>query len=531
MTDDGKAAVRDGGSAIRSIVIVGGGTAGWMAACLLAKRLDRQDVSITVIESHMIGTVGVGEATVPAIRDYFRAIDLDEMEVLRETGGTIKLGIEFRDWLRPGHRFFHPFGLYGLSSRGVPFHQYWLKCLHAGDERPLEDYSLCSELARRGLFMPPVDNPVNELGVFNWAVHFDASLFARQLKTHGTARGVRLVDDVIVDVRLDPASGHVRDVVTEGGQSVAGDLFIDCSGFRALLIGKALNTPWVDWRDLLPCDRAVAMPCALDPALDFPYTVSTARPAGWQWRIPLQHRVGNGYVYSSAHLSDDEAIADLRGRLEGEALGEPNLIRFSAGHRVHFWNGNCVAVGLAAGFLEPLESTSITLIQTAVEKLIDLFPDTGFDPALAAEYNRATTLEFERIRDFLILHYLGNRRLGEPMWDALRAASPPDRLAHKLRLFQARGKLVRYEWEAFLDPSWLSMYAGFGMLPNRHDPMADHFTDAEIASALDRMREAIGAASAHAMPHGAFIARHAAARTSAQTHPPQNTHMEKVLHG
>lgn len=493
--------------AIRSVVVAGGGTAGWMAATYLAARLEGRGITITVLESHEIGTIGVGEATVPAIRDFFRMIGLHDFDVLRATGGTPKLGIDFAGWAGEDRRFFHPFGLYGLSSRGVPFHQYWLKLAKAGLDRDLGDYSLCTEMACNGAFMLPVDNPVNDLAVFDWAVHFDASRFAAMLRDLGQQRGVRLIDDVITRAVRDGETGHITSLETRGGLSIAGDLFIDCTGFRALLLGEAKGSAWVDWTDMLPCDRAVAMPCAASGGFDQPYTTSTARKAGWQWRIPLQHRVGNGYVYSSAHISDDEAAATLRAHLEGEALAEPNLIRFGAGHRREFWRGNCIGVGLAAGFLEPLESTSITLIQTALEKLVDLFPNCACDPALADEFNRATTLEYERIRDFLILHYHANGRHGEALWDHMRAAPPPEKLAHKLSLWRARGKLVRYEWEAFFDPSWLSMYAGFGIMPAAHDPMADHFTDQQVVEALDHMREAIRAAAAHARPARDFLAR------------------------
>lgn len=507
----------DAPGAIRSVLIAGGGTAGWMAATYLAARLQGTGVAITVLESSAIGTVGVGEATVPAIRDFFRAIGLHDFDVLRATGGTPKLGIDFHDWAGEGTRFFHPFGLYGLPSRGVPFHHYWLKLARAGDRRDLGDYSLCTEMARGGNFMLPVDHPVNDLATFNWAVHFDAARFAAMLRDHGQRQGITRIDDIITHVARDAQSGHIAAVETQGGLALTADLFIDCTGFRSLLLGQAMGSAWVDWTNLLPCDRAVAMPCASAGAFDRPYTTSTAREAGWQWRIPLQERVGNGYVYASACLSDDEAVSILRGSLEGEALAEPNLIRFGAGHRRAFWSGNCVGLGLAAGFLEPLESTAITLIQTGLEKLVDLFPDRACSPALASEFNRATTLEYERIRDFILLHYHGNRRHGQPLWDDMRAAALPDKLAHKLDLWRARGKLVRYEWEAFLDPSWLSMYAGFGLMPAAHDPLADYFDTAQMADALDHMREAIRAAAAHARPARDFLARLAGAAMPAGT--------------
>jgi len=491
-------------TALRSIVIVGGGTAGWMAATLLARRLAGQPIRITVVESSAIRTVGVGEATVPGIRDFFREIGVTEQEVMAAAHGTAKLGIEFVDWKRSGERFFHPFGLYGMRSRGVAFHQYWYKLRAGGHAAPISDYCLATALAERNLFMLPTDRPVHDLLFYDWAVHFDAGLYAHFLAAKAVEWGVEHVDATITNVRLDGETGYIAAVDTECGKSIEGDLFIDCSGFRALLIGGALGVPYEDWSNLLPCDRAVAMPCVRQGPLT-PFTRSTALAAGWQWRIPLQHRVGNGYVYASDHLSDDEAVATLRARLEGEALAEPNLIRFRTGRRTAFWQGNCVALGLAAGFMEPLESTSITLIQTGIEKLLALLPDRTFDPALAQEYNRTTALEYERIRDFLLLHYVANDRRGEALWDRCRQTALPDPLAHKLRLFRARGHLVRYEWESFQDPSWLSMYAGFGIDPAAHDPLADHFSPADLEAAFARMKASIAQAVALAEPHEAFL--------------------------
>jgi len=430
---------------------------------------------------------------------------------MQATNGTVKLGIEFEDWRHGGHRFFHPFGLYGAPSRGVQFHQYWLKMRAAGRETPLADYCLCSALAEANLFMPPPEAPQGDLGVFDWAVHFDASLFARFLSARARAAGVAHIDAKIEGVRLDDANGNIAALVLEGGGEIAGDLFIDCTGFRSLLVGQALGVPFVDWTHILPCDRAVAMPCARSGPLT-PYTRATALAAGWQWRIPLQSRVGNGYVYASRHISDDEAVATLRARLEGEALGEPNLIRFTTGKRAQVWARNCIALGLASGFLEPLESTSITLIQTGIERLIDFFPDRHFDPALAEEYNRIATQEYERIRDFLLLHYWGNGRHGEPMWDAVRAAGLPEPLDRKLRLWRSRGRFVRYLWESFGDPSWLSLYVGLGIIPEHYDPLGDFFSEDDLDSAFAKMREAIARAKALAMPHEEFIAAHCRAQ-------------------
>ncbi|WP_240320888.1 tryptophan halogenase family protein [Sphingomonas crusticola] len=496
---------------IRSIVIVGGGTAGWMAAAALVGRFERQPIKITVVESPEIRTVGVGEATVPGIRDFFRDLGVSEAEVMRASQGTVKLGIDFVDWSAPGESFFHPFGLYGAPSRGVAFHHFWQKARLAGERHPIGDYSLATAMAKANRFMPRLDKPSGDLGVFDWAVHFDAGRFAQFLAGYSTKRGVTHVEGMVRNVHRNGESGLITELELNDGRILAGDLFIDCSGFRALLIGQTMGERYVDWTDLLPCDRAVAIPCRGGPGPLTPYTRSTARAAGWQWRIPLQHRVGNGYVYSSRHLSDDEAVATLRGSLEGEPLAEPNMLRFTTGHRTRFWSGNCVALGLAAGFLEPLESTSITLIQTGIEKLIELFPDKSFQPALADEFNRTTILEYERIRDFLLLHYWANGRHGEPMWDECRTLALPDGLARKLSLFQARGKLVRYTWETFHDPSWISMYAGFGITPDRYDPLADFFSNEEVRDALWRMRETVNGLATAAPLHDQFIAANCAA--------------------
>ncbi len=491
---------------IRSIVIVGGGTAGWMAATYLARRLAHLRIAITVVDSAAIGTVGVGEATVPAIRDFLAAIELSEIEVLRETGGTIKYGIRFDGWSTPGDAFFHPFGLYGVPARGVAFHHFWLKLRAAGDTTPLSAYCLATQLAERGLFLPPSDRPANDLGVFNFAVHFDASKFAAMLRRLALANHVDHIDGRIDRVEQD-ADGRIDAVTLADGRRIEGDLWIDCSGFRSLLLGETLGVPYVDWRQWLPVDRAVAIPCESANPDPRPMTTATARAAGWQWHIPLRHRVGNGYVYCSDHIDDAAAEEVLIGSLEGTPLAQPNRLRFTTGHRARFWEKNVVALGLSSGFLEPLESTSITLIQSGLERFVALFPDRDFDPRLAATFNRQSRLEFERIRDFLLLHYRANGRVGEPFWDRMRAIAPTEGLQIKLDAWRSGGEFVRNEWDTFQDPSWLSMYAGFDDLPRRHSPLADQFAVDDLTATMARMRAAIDTTLAHGESHAAFLAR------------------------
>lgn len=494
---------------IRRLVIVGGGTAGWMAAASFAHYFSSKGLSITLIESADIGTVGVGEATIPAIRDFYRSLGMDEFELMRATRATVKLGIEFRDWSRPGAAFIHPFGLFGLPARDVAFHQYWLKLRQLGDTTPFGAYSLAIELCRQNRFTRPHPNPESPLSVFDWALHFDATLFARHLREYALARGVTRIDARVVDVTLRGEDGFIDSLTLAGGERIGGDLFIDCSGFRGLLIEGALEAGYEDWSHWLPCDRAIAVPCGSAGPLT-PYTCATALEAGWQWRIPLQHRLGNGYVFCSEFLSEDEATGRLLGNLQGPPLAEPNVLRFTTGIRKKVWSRNCVALGLAAGFLEPLESTSISLIETGIEKLRRLFPDCSFDPALSEEFNRTTRLEFERIRDFLIAHYRFSSREDTAFWRYCRTLPMPPSLEHKLRLFKARGHLVRYEWETFQDPSWLAIYTGFGVLPESYDPLADHFDATELRRIFIGMRSSIEQAARAAPTHAEFIARHCA---------------------
>lgn len=492
--------------AIRNIVIVGGGTAGWMAAAALARHLASADVAITVVESSEIGTIGVGEATIPTIRRFYAQLGLTDQEVMSTTQATCKLGVRFEGWGGPGTDFIHPFGLYGQDLNGVGFHHYFLQQAASGDRTPLSAYSLGASLALADKFVAPALNPPSSLSVFDWALHFDAALFAARLRRYAEASGVSRIDARIASVALRAEDGFIDRLILADGREVGGDLFIDCSGFGALLIGKALGSPYEDWGRWLACDAAYAVQTEnnreQEPA---PYTRVTAHAAGWRWRIPLRHRTGNGLVFSSAHMSDQQAQDALMSGPEGRALASPRRIGFRPGRRRQAWVKNCVALGLSAGFLEPLESTSIALIENGVERLKTLFPDRRFCASVIDEFNDQSAREMERTRDFIILHYWLNGR-DEPFWRERRAAPVPDPLARKVALWKARGAFVRYRWEMFHPASWLAIYDGLGLMPDHPDPAVRGIDPAELRSGLWGMRDAVRDAVARAPRHADFLA-------------------------
>ena len=494
---------------IRSIVIVGGGTAGWMAASSLAKLLRNLNCRIRLIESAEIGTVGVGEATIPPIISFIKVLGCDEDDLIRKTQATFKLGIEFKDWTRPGHSYIHPFGPTGMPREEVDFSAYWLKRREAGYAAPLEEYSLAAVAARQTRFMRPVALEKSPLESITYALHLDATLLAAYLRSYAEARGVIRTEGKVKSVELRPEDGFIASVTMESGERIEGDLFIDCSGFRGLLIEGALKAGYEDWTRYLPCDRAVAVGCERTGPLSS-HTLTTAREVGWQWRIPLQHRVGNGYVYSSAFLDDDKAQEILLGSLEGPTTRDPLRLRFTTGRRRLTWIKNCVAIGLAAGFLEPLESTGIHLIQRGIAVLMGCFPDRHFRQADIDRYNRQIAFEYERIRDFLIVHYNRTDREGE-FWRHCRNIDLPDSLKERLELFRSYGRIVVERDELFTVQSWLYLLIGQEVQPLGYDPLADRLTQQSAQRALDEIRGVVARCATTMPSHEEFIARHCAA--------------------
>ena len=475
---------------IRNIVIVGGGTAGWMTAAMISQVLEGRLANIRLIESAEIGTVGVGEATIPTINAFIQKLGLNEAEFMRATNATYKLGIEFVNWARVGDAYLHPFGPYGRDLNGVAFHHYWRRSLDLGNDSPIGDYSLANVAAKKERFRHPDTDKRSVFSTFAYAFHFDASLFARYLRSYAEDRGVIRSEGKVVDVGLRADDGFIECLRLDDGRVIPGEFFIDCSGFRGLLIEEAMGTGYEEWTHWLPCDRAVAVPSE-NVAMPTPYTRATAGDAGWQWRIPLQQRTGNGHVYCSCFLSDDEAIRTALSHLDGDALAEPRVLRFSTGRRKKMWNRNCVAIGLSGGFLEPLESTSIWLIQAAIALLLQRFPDRNFDPADIEDYNRNLTRRFEEVRDFLILHYKATERTDSDFWKECGAMSIPESLQRRIEMFRKRGHVIFHPSELFIEANWLSIYLGQRILPATYDPRVHCLRDEDTLDHLQQIRSMI----------------------------------------
>ena len=485
-----------GGQAVKRVVIAGGGTAGWTVAAALVKNLGPL-LAITLVESDAIGTVGVGESTIPTARRFHELIGLDEQAFVRATGASFKLGIAFEDWARVGDRYFHSFGVTGPSTWMADFQHMWLEAREQGFAGELGDYCLELQAAKAGKFLGGRGSPLN------YAYHLDATAYGQFLRGIAEPQGVRRVEGKIAEVKVAPDSGFIEALVLESGETVEGDLFIDCTGFRGLLIEGALATGWDDWSHWLPTDSALAVQTeAVGPAR--PYTRAVAHRAGWQWQIPLQHRVGNGLVYCSRFMSDDEAQALLAERVEGPMLTEPRLIRFKAGSRRKEWHKNCVAIGLASGFVEPLESTSIHLIMIAVTRLMQLFPFGGVNEAVAERYNDVARREIEGIRDFIILHYYLNER-DEPFWQECRSLDIPASLAERIALFREGANAYQAADELFRTDSWVQVMLGQRLTPRSHHAMGQLMAPEQLRTALAGAAEKVRQAVARLPAHQAFL--------------------------
>ncbi len=498
---------------IKQIVIVGGGTAGWMTAAALSKILGPDYAKIQLIESDSIGTVGVGEATIPQIATFNRMLGIPEDEFIKHTNASFKLGIEFVNWKKLDHSYFHPFGHYGVDMEGLSFHAYWQRLYQEGLVEDPSEFSLMAMAAKNNKFMRPFNagknSPLNEIA---YAFHFDSTAYAKMLRQHAENRGVIRTEGKVVDVQQRSNDGFIESVQLESGEKITGELFIDCSGFRGLLIQQTLKAGFEDWSDLLLCNSAVVAPCEGVSEISS-FTRTTAHKAGWQWRIPLQHRIGNGHVYCSDYTSDDEATATLLDHLDGEPLAEPRILRFTTGHSKKFWDKNCIAIGLSSGFMEPLESTSIWLIQSGISRLLTNFPDKTFAQADANRYNRVLIEEFELIRDFLILHYHANERTDSEFWIRCREMTVPDRLQEKLEVFHNNGRTFREHDELFNDTSWFAVMNGQCAKPRTYDPVADLLSLEETKDRLQKIRIAIANSADYMPKHRDFINKNCDART------------------
>jgi tryptophan halogenase len=499
---------------IRSVLIVGGGSAGWMAAAWLRNAF-KDGLAIELVESEEIGTVGVGEATIPAIKRFNRALGFDEPDFVRATQATFKLGIEFVNWGRQGHRYFHPFGSFGKDFDSLPLEQYWIKLWLQGKAPNLDDLATANTAAARGRFSLPLKGNANVRSRWDYAFHFDAGLYAAHLRKWAEGKGVVRHEGRIVDVTQDGENGHVRSVKLDDGRELSADLFIDCSGFRGLLIEETLQSGFEDWSHWLPCDRALAVPTECAPGNPTPFTRSTAQESGWQWRIPLQHRIGNGHVFSSAFTSEERAADELLATVDTKPLAEPRLLKFKAGQRKSPWMKNVVSAGLAAGFLEPLESTSIHLVQSAIKRLVTFFPTRDFNPLVIDEYNRATRTEWEGIRDFIVLHYCATERTDTEFWKYCGAMEVPESLQLVIDHFRSAGRFVSPVTNLFKKPSWFAVFMGQFIEPTGYHPLVDSRPGVDAAAHFAAIANWVDRTVENMPEHGDFIARNCKASLAA----------------
>lgn len=492
---------------LKHIVIVGGGTAGWMTAATFGRFLTNDFCKVTLIESEDIGTVGVGEATIPQLQVFNRTLSIDEDDFLAKTQGTFKLGIEFVNWSALGDRYIHGFGPVGRDMESLPFYHYWLKLRQQGKVGPIEEYSINSSSCWENKFMKPVDAGNSPLSDIAYAFHFDAGMYARYLRGYAEERGVKRLEGKIAQTRVNTENGHIRSVVLESGQEIEADFFIDCSGFRGLLIGEALKVGYEDWSHWLPCDSAWAVPSEkLDPLP--PYTRATAHSAGWQWRIPLQHRTGNGHVFSSRFMDEEQAKSILLDNLDTKALAAPRKLSFVTGRRHKFWEKNCLALGLASGFMEPLESTSIHLVQSMLARFMAMFPSADFNQVQVDNYNQQTHFEYERIRDFLILHYKATERDDSEFWRYCRNMEIPEALQEKMDLFSQNAQVFRYNNELFNELSWVEVMHGQRIHPKGYHPLVDVLPEQEIERRLAHIKSVVDHNRQQMPTHADFVAAH-----------------------
>lgn len=475
---------------LKKIIILGGGTSGWIAACMLAKHLKPVNCEIQVIESDDISVIGVGESTIPPFVRLLQHLGIDEQEFLRGTQACFKLGIQFVDWRERNHTYFHPFGMIGKPIEAQDFYQCWLKAQQEGIEFPLQDFSPCAVMAQQHKFFLPSQAHNTPLGGSNYAVHLDAKSVVKFLRTQAEKNGVTQITGTVVDIQSNKETGFIEKLILQNGQEATADFFIDCSGFKSLLIGEHLQSPFEDWSALLPCDRAIVVKTE---KADYtpPYTIAKAQKSGWSWRIPLQNSVGHGYVYSSKFSTDAEAKSILMKQLEQKRITDPHLIHFLPGRREQIWKHNCLAIGLAAGFVEPLESTAIHLIARGMEMFLRYFPDQDCDPTLQREYNRRLHNDYEEVRDFVLLHYCTSQRTDTAFWRAVKDIPLPDSLRERIELFTAQGKLREGNEELFRNTSWQSVFEGMGIRPRKYSPLVDNLDPDRLRQDLNNTRSAI----------------------------------------
>ncbi len=506
---------------MKNVVIVGGGTTGWMCAAAIA-RIAPPQTAVTLVESEEIGVIGVGEATIPLLYEFNEFLGLKEKDVLRECHGTFKLGIEFVDWYKKGESYFHPFGFFGRDTPEFAFHQLWLRLHHlsengviprevAGD---ISDYNVCTAAAKLGRFSPATGGDNTLMSTMRHAYHFDSTRYGQLLRRYAEKRQVKRVEGKVESVEQAPDSGNILSVTLHNGQVLNGDLFVDCSGFKSLLISDVMGSEFIDWRRYLPCDRAVAIQTELEGEPK-PYTRACAEQAGWRWQIPLQTRSGNGYVYTSQHMAKNDAEQRLLGKIEGQPLTEPLHLRFRTGHRQVFWERNCIAIGLAGGFIEPLESTSIHLAQLGIQRLINLWPGRGINKAEVDQYNRMMTEDYEHIRDFIVLHYNATLRENTDFWRHVRHMDIPDTLASKIEIFRGSGRIIAAAEELFTPHSWLAVMLGQGIFPDHYDVLVDRIQRQVLIENMQMLKDGVSRTAASLPTHQAYLNRYCMVKQAA----------------